>query len=127
MIFDGTQYSAELLINREGNVTVSVVLGRRGGLWAEYFNNVFLSGIPALQRVDSVMNFNWSSGTVTPSSGDYVSVHWYGNLLAPASEDFTFVLSGDEGFRFKLKGKLLIDRWETCCDDMTVTVPLVRG
>lgn len=64
---------------------------------------------------------------ITPESGDYVSAHWYGNILAPVSEEFTFILSGDSGFRFKVQGKLLIDRWDTCCDDMTVSLPLVKG
>jgi hypothetical protein len=43
---DGT-YSATYSIAREGQVTVSVVLARQGGLYAEYFNNAFLSGVPA--------------------------------------------------------------------------------
>ena len=73
------------------------------------------------------MKFNWSTGLVTQQAGDYVSVHWYGKLLAPYSEDFTFFLSGDDGFRFFLQGALLIDRWDSCCDDMLVSVPLIQG
>jgi beta-glucosidase len=114
-------------MNREGEVTVSVVLARKGGLYAEYFNNAFLDGIPALTRVDNIMNFNWTDGIITEESGDYVSIHWYGKLLAPTTEDFIFILRGDDGFRFFLEGNLLIDRWNSCCDEMTVTVPLIGG
>lgn len=64
---------------------------------------------------------------MTPEAGDFVSVHWYGKLLAPFSEDFTFLFSGDDGFRFYLEGVLLIDRWDSCCDDMTANVPLTQG
>jgi hypothetical protein len=42
---DGS-YTASYTINRVGDVTVSVVLARPGGLYAEYFNNAFLSGVP---------------------------------------------------------------------------------
>jgi hypothetical protein len=64
---------------------------------------------------------------ITPEAGDVVSVHWYGKLLAPTSETFTFVLSGDEGFRMFLNGVLLIDRWDTCCDVMTASAYLEAG
>lgn len=56
-----------------------------------------------------------------------MSAHWYGKLLSPASEPFTFTLNGDEGFRLYLEGNLLIDRWDTCCDEMTATVQLIEG
>jgi len=49
---DGS-YSCDYAINRDGLITVSVVLARRGGLYAEYFNNAFLSGVPTLTKVDS--------------------------------------------------------------------------
>ena len=121
-------YFAEYVINRDGDVTVFVVLARKGGLYAEYFNNAFLEGIPALTRVDSKLNFTeWHDGLITAESGDFVSAHWYGKLLAPATEDFTFILNGDDGFRFIWQGQVLIDRWDTCCDEMSVTIALVQG
>jgi hypothetical protein len=49
---DGS-YSCDYAIDRDGLITVSVVLARRGGLYAEYFNNAFLSGVPTLTKVDS--------------------------------------------------------------------------
>jgi hypothetical protein len=124
---DGS-YSADFVIHRDGFITVSVVLARKGGLYAEYFNNAFLSGVPSVaDKVDNVMKFDWGYDSLTPESGDFVSIHWYGKILAPTTEDFTFILSGDDGFRMYLDGVLLIDRWNWCCDDMTVTVALVEG
>jgi hypothetical protein len=118
---DGS-YSTSYAIDRVGDVTTSVVLARPGGLYAEYFNNAFLSGVPTLTKVDHSLDFDWSDGMITAEAGDFVSAHWYGKLKAPISEDFTFVLTGDEGFRFFINGDLLIDRWDTCCDVMTSTV-----
>lgn len=123
---DGT-YEASYTILRGGYATVSVVLARIGGLYAEYFDNAFLSGTPSKTQIDNNLDFEWGQGLVTPNAGDFVSVHWFGKLLAPSTEDFTFLLSGDDGFRFYLNGVLLIDRWDTCCDDMTADVPLKQG
>ena len=106
-------------------MTVSVVLARQGGLYAEYFNNAFLSGVPTVNQIDNFFNFDWGEGLVTPEAGDFVSIHWFGKLRAPFSEDFTFKLTGDDGFRMYLEGVLVVDRWDTCCDDMTITLPLV--
>ena len=44
---DGT-YRAEYNVLQEGTITVSVLLMRQGGLSAEYFNNAFLDGVPAI-------------------------------------------------------------------------------
>jgi len=121
------KYSAEYVINRDGDVTVSVELARRGGLYAEYFNNAFLNGVPSLARVDNIMNLRWNEGLLTKEASDFVSIHWYGKILAPLTEDFTFILRGDDGFKFYFDNELLIDRWDSCCDDMLLTLRLVQG
>lgn len=122
---DGTYY-ADYLVPEAGTMTVSVVLLRQGGLYAEYFNNAFLDGVPALTRVENFLDYEWGEGLVTEEAGDFVSVHWYGKLRAPITEDFTFILSGDDSFRMWFDNELVIDRWDTCCDDMTIRLSLVQ-
>jgi hypothetical protein len=60
--------------------------------------------VPTLTKVDNIMNFNWTDSLITAEAGYFVSAHWYGKLLAPATEDFTFILNGNDGFRFYLDG-----------------------
>ena len=122
---DGTYY-VEYYVPEAGTITVSAVLLRQGGLWAEYFNNAFLDGVPAIARVESFLDYQWGEGLITEEAGDFVSIHWYGKLRAPLSEDFTFIFSGDDGFRFYFDNQLRIDRWDTCCDDMTIRLSLVK-
>jgi hypothetical protein len=55
----GGTYTANYVVPRNGTVTVSVVLARLGGLYAEYFNNAFLYGNPALARVENIMSYDW--------------------------------------------------------------------
>jgi hypothetical protein len=93
-------YEATYVINRSGDITVSVVLARIGGLYAEYFDNAFLDGVPSLQKVDNHMAFDWKDGLITAYSGDFVSAQWYGKILAPSTESYTFILTGDDGFKF---------------------------
>ena len=122
-----SKFSVDFVINRVGKVTLSVVLARRGGLYGEYFNNVQMQGTAVKSGVDATINFDWGENKLTDQSGDYVSAHWFGKLLAPRTEPFTFILNGDDGFRLFVDKKLKIDRWNSCCDQMTVILDLVEG
>lgn len=64
---------------------------------------------------------------MTEEASDFTSIHWYGKLKAPSSEDFTFIFNGDDGFRFYLDHQLLVDRWESCCDEMQIVLTLREG
>ena len=122
---DGT-YSTTYNVLQEGTVTISVLLMRQGGLSAEYFNNAFLDGVPAMQRVDNFLDYDWGDNLITQEAGDFVSIHWYGKLKAPYTEDVTFIFSGDDGFRFYFEQELVIDRWNSCCDEMRIRLSLVQ-
>ena len=122
---DGT-YSAEYDVPQEGTVTSTVVLIRQGGLSAEFFNNAFLDGVPAMKRVENFLDYTWGEDLITMEAGDFVSIHWYGKLKAPVTEDVTFILTGDDGFRFYFDNQLVIDRWDSCCDEMRIRLALVE-
>ena len=59
------KYVASYTIARSGLATVSVELARGGGLYAEYFNNAFLSGTPAMTQIDNFLDFEWGDGLIT--------------------------------------------------------------
>ena len=99
----------------------------QGGFYAEYFNNAFLDGVPAIARIDNELNFDWGLDLVTNEAADFVSARWFGKILAPFTEEFTFILHADDGVRVYFDGTLVIDRWDSCCDDVTTTQPMVQG
>ena len=121
---DGT-YSVTYQVRRDGLATVDVLVLNQGGFYAEYFNNAFMDGTPAITRIDNEINFDWGLGLVTNDVADFVSIRWVGKILAPATEEFTFIIHGDDGIRFYVDGVLKIDRWDLCCDDVTATLSLV--
>jgi len=80
-----------------------------GGLEGTYFASADFSG-PSLSRLEPASIFYWG---VTPgqfSPGSW-SALFSGQLQAPASETFTFVLGASGGARLWLDGELLIDWW----------------
>ena len=95
------------------------------GLTARYFSNTSLSGQPALERVDSAINFNWASNSpdkLLPS--DRFSVRWNGQLAAPSSEAYTFYLYSDGGARLWVNNQLVIDRWRPPFELQTQSAPV---
>ncbi|WP_425280421.1 PA14 domain-containing protein [Paenibacillus camerounensis] len=82
------------------------------GLHAEYFNNVQLSGTPALVRTDAVLDFNWRQGTPDEAIGiDFFSVRWSGQIKPLYSETYNIYTTSDDGIRVWIDGNLIIDSW----------------
>ena len=78
----------------------------------EYFNNMTLSGTPALVRDDGQINFNWGSGS--PAQGiinvDHFSVRWTHNIR-PSPGLYRFTAISDDGIRVWIDDALIIDQW----------------
>ena len=36
-------------------------------------------------------------------------------------------MNGDDGFRFYMEGELVVDRWDTCCDEVSFNVELTQN
>jgi hypothetical protein len=79
----------------------------------EYYNNMYLSGSPALVRDDPSISFGW--GTGSPASGvinaDEFSARWSRSLDLPAG-NYRFTMTVDDGGRLYVNGHLLIDAWK---------------
>ena len=85
----------------------------KSGLLGEYFDNQNLQGTPVFVRVDSTMNFIWSTGS--PDSripADHFSVRWTG-ILHPAKENklTNFKVISDDGVRIWIDDSLVVDAW----------------
>jgi len=64
-----------------------------------------------IERVDPIINFNWSLGSITPFGRDYVSVRWWGKVKPKTSEPYTFFVTADDGVKVYLDHTLIIDSW----------------
>jgi beta-glucosidase len=84
------------------------------GFKAEYFKNRDLRGEPAFVRVDRAIDLSTGRPPAPGFPQDDFSVRWTGQLTVPASGNYVFTFTGDDGFRVYLDGKLLIDHWVEC-------------
>jgi hypothetical protein len=83
------------------------------GEWeAQYFNNMTLSGTPALTRHESAVNFDWGTGSPAPGTinPDHFSARWTRTVnLSP--DMYHFSLTIDDGARLWVNGHKLVDAW----------------
>jgi beta-glucosidase len=82
------------------------------GLHASYFNNIHLSGEPAIARTDATLNFSWTLFTPAPAiTQQFYSVRWTGILKAPAPGKYKIGLDGNDGYRLYINDRLNINNW----------------
>ena len=78
----------------------------------EYFNNMTLSGTPALVRDDERIDFNWGGGSPAWNvvAADNFSVRWTRTInLEPGR--YRWSATADDGVRLWVNGRLIIDKW----------------
>ena len=104
----------------------------RTGLTAKYYNNINLSGSPALTRIDPQIYFSLDGSNASPAPGvinsDYFSVKWTGKIVPPVTGTYEFCTSTDDGVRLSINGTLLIDQWIPQAETQWCeTIPLTQN
>ncbi|HEX6766435.1 MAG TPA: glycoside hydrolase family 3 N-terminal domain-containing protein, partial [Polyangiaceae bacterium] len=82
------------------------------GLSGEYFSNRTLSGAPALRRIEATLDFPWGNGA--PAAGlpsDDFSARFTGKLVPKTSGNYVLQVTGDDGVRLSLDGKVVLEDW----------------
>ncbi|NQX66526.1 DUF1349 domain-containing protein [Paenibacillus alba] len=105
------------------------------GLKGEYYTN---TGSPQFNfgtLKSTVLDPNLDFGNLEPAFGiltgqqDNVNVRWSGFIEPQYSENYTFSMIGDNGFRLWIDNKLVIDHWVNDWDKEQVgaAIPLIAG
>ena len=76
--------------------------------------------------MDRYLSFNWGTNLLTAEAADFVSVQWFGKIRAPYLEEFTFILSADDGVKMYFQGEVAVDRWDSCCDDISFSTAMTK-
>lgn len=85
---------------------------QHAGLSATYFNNIKLSGTPALQRIDDAINFQWTLFSPDPSINyDFFSARWIGSITSPVTGQYKIGIDGNDGYKLYIDDALILDNW----------------
>jgi len=99
-----------------------------GGLDANFYDNMDFTGT-RISRTDSTVDFDWGNGSPDPGIGpDTFSARWSGRVEAPASGEYTFTTTADDGVRLFVDGKQVVDNWsDRAPTDDSGTITLEAG
>lgn len=79
---------------------------------ASYWNNIALSGPPALQRTEPDIDYAWGMNSPAPGivTADYFSARWTRYIdITPGLYQFT--VTADDGIRVWMDNALILDKW----------------
>ncbi|HTN22235.1 MAG TPA: glycoside hydrolase family 3 C-terminal domain-containing protein [Pelobium sp.] len=84
------------------------------GFKAEYFDNRTLSGKPKMVANEKDLNNFWQEGQKmgTQMTANNFSARYSTNFKASATGKVTFEVEGDDGYRFLVNGKEVLNAWE---------------
>jgi beta-glucosidase len=98
------------------------------GLKAEYFDNMNLSGVPFLTRIDKQVDFDFIRKPPVPGKDMKFSVRWTGWLVPPITDTYFIGFIGDDGYRVYLNDSLLVENWKDHAPSMSkVKMELMKG
>jgi beta-glucosidase len=83
------------------------------GVKAEYFNNKNLSGDPILTRTEATIEHDWQEGeiVVKDMKAYNFSARFTTDFTANNSGEVVFEVEGDDGYKFTVDGKEIINAW----------------
>ena len=78
---------------------------------ATYWNNMTLSGTPALVRDESDLDYDWGDGSPDPRvSADHFSARWT-RYIDVTPGPYRFTATSDDGMRVWVDGALIVNEW----------------
>ena len=112
------QFKVDVNLDTNGPYLVYCYVVNRGGVNSRYYNNRWVEGEPATERVDTAVDFNWGEGLVTSDASDFASAQYDGYLMVPQAANYTFYVTADDGAKMWIDDELVLSQdlpgsWET--------------
>ncbi|CAG9323607.1 unnamed protein product [Blepharisma stoltei] len=111
-----------------GPYTMSVLQLTEYGILGDYWQNIWFYQSPTMEREDSYLNMSWPLGTlITPDASNFITIKWFGFLLADYSEEYTIYLFSDDFARLYIDNDLMIDNWSNAVKNSSVNYTFTKG
>jgi uncharacterized protein (DUF1800 family) len=138
-LLPGTRYTVGTFSNASVIINPSATPNGTG-LFGQYYTNsstLYSNGAnfnvtnllnPIAQRVDPVIDFNWTNGTTPNLSNGLYTVRWTGQVQPQYSEQYFFVVNSDDGCILWVNDQVVITNWASkSVSDLTGTITLQAG
>src|SRR5690625_1748707 len=108
------------------NITVNPANGLKGDFYISSGPGKFDFHEKAATAVTPNINFSDLNPLMKQLTGqdDHVTVRWTGQIQPEYTEDYTFSMIGDNGFRLWIDDELIIDHWVNDWDNEQISEPI---
>lgn len=95
------------------DISSQLTFNGKPGFMASYFANRELQGEPMHTRMEPKIEHNWQEGEIVVDTlkAYNFSVRYTSNFKAATTGYITFELDADDGYRFKIDGKEVLNAW----------------
>lgn len=105
------------------------VIAKNQGLLGQYYTNTgtpFNFGEHKSTIIDPQIHFTNLDPILQTWAGqqDNANISWTGQITVPETNDYTFYMIGDNGFRLWIDNRLVIDHWENDWDVEQISQPV---
>nr|WP_208420496.1 PA14 domain-containing protein [Paenibacillus lupini] len=129
--FEQNEETPEVPDNTNTEASSDLAASPAQGLLGEYYlgtgaGSNFAYGDYKATTVDPQINFTDLNPVLKGMTGveDGANVRWTGQIMPPASGDYTFYMMGDNGFRVWIDNNLVIDHWVNDWDKEQMSTPV---
>jgi beta-glucosidase len=108
----GVNFTNDTLLEY-ADVSRQYMMNGQQGFSAEYFNNRELKGEPVAKRQESAIDYNWQEGQIVIDTlkAYNFSARFASDFQATTSVEITFEVDADDGYRFLIDGKEVLNAW----------------
>lgn len=91
------------------------------GFNGKYYDNMEFAGMPALERTDPKLRFDFGDGSpATEIGNDNFSIEWNGCYFSPRTENLRIAIGGDDGYRLFINDSIVAEHWGTHAYDRRI-------
>lgn len=106
-----TPFSFSTLTSRVQSTGIKMRFATDANALSGYFNNVSLSGAPALTRSGETVDYSWTGSPGLNVNSDNFSVRWTARHTALTSGTYTFQTMSKNGVRLYIDNVAIINNW----------------
>lgn len=114
----------EITVPFSGYYSMSII-GLQAGILGQFWDNIWFEGPFEVQYFKS-FNISWN-GVLAYYAKEFVSAKFFCFFTPKYTENYTISVKADDNFKLFINGDMIIDAWDSCCEEIEVFYYLVVG
>lgn len=112
----------------DGIFTLSVIQLHPRSIRCDLWDNIwFYDNVDKVAYFDSFSISYAETDLITTYASNFISAKCFAMVMPLSSETYTFFIEADDGVRLYINDVLVIDKWDTCCQEFEGTYDMLSS